>query len=126
MRETFKTGMGSYTFGKDSAAYVKLDKYGLDDISFKSSNSRDGLAVFSDIYYDKGWKAYIDGKETPIMKADYVLRAIKVPAGQHNITFEFKPKSFEQGQQIALGSSIALVLLCGAAVVTSLKKQQSA
>ena len=97
MRESFKTDVGSSAFGKDSAAYVKLAKYGLDDISFTSNNSKDGLAVFSDIYYSKGWKAFVDGKETPIMRADYVLRAIRIPAGPHNIEFHFHPDSFYTG-----------------------------
>ncbi len=112
IRAVFKSDMGNYAFGKDSAAYVKLDKYGLDDISFVSSNSKDGLAVFSDIYYAKGWKAFVDGKETAIMKADYVLRSIKIPAGNHKIEFHFHPESFYKGQKIAMVSSIMVILLC--------------
>jgi uncharacterized membrane protein YfhO len=115
--------MGNYTFGKDSASFVKLDKYGLDDISFKSSNSKDGLAVFSDIYYAKGWKAFVDGKETPIMKADYVLRAIKIPAGNHSIEFHFRPMSFYNGQKVAMASSLLLVGLCLWAFVPLFKKE---
>ena len=122
IRATFKNDMGNYSFGKDSSAYVKLDKYGLDDISFKSSNSKDGLAVFSDIYYAKGWKAYIDGKETPIMKADYVLRSIKIPAGNHNIEFHFRPESFYNGQKIAIGSSLLVILLCLGALYDWIRK----
>jgi Bacterial membrane protein YfhO len=121
MRSTFQNGFDNYKFGKDSASFVKLAQYGLDEISFTSNNSRDGLAVFSDIYYDKGWKAYIDGKETKIMKANYVLRALKIPAGAHSIKFEFKPDSFYKGKNIALVSSIVLVLLVLAAVYTGLQ-----
>ena len=125
MRATFKNDMGNYTFGKDSSAYVKLDKYGLDDISFKSSNSKDGLAVFSDMYYAKGWKALVDGKETPIMKVDYVMRAIKVPAGSHSIEFHFHPDSFYHGQKVAFISSILLILLgLGALAQVAMKKDK--
>lgn len=123
IRSKFQSAMGNYTFGKDSAAYVKLDRYGLDEISFVSSNSKDGLAVFSDIYYEKGWKAYVDGKETPIMKADYVLRSIKVPAGQHKIEFKFHPDSFYSVRPVAIGSSILIVILCIGALAMSGKKQ---
>ncbi len=126
LRETFKSEMGNYEFGKDSAAFVKLDKYGLDEISFKSNNSKAGLAVFSDIYYEKGWKAYVDGKETPIMKVDYVLRSIKVPAGAHNINFEFKPESFYNGKKIAMVSSIILILMALGAVAQAFRKQGGA
>ena len=125
VRTTFKNDLDNYTFGKDSAAYIKLDKYGLDDISFKTSNSKDGLAVFSDIYYAKGWKAFVDGKETPIVKADYVLRAIKIPAGSHSIEFHFRPESFYKGQKIALASSLLLILLCGGAIFQAFKKDNT-
>lgn len=122
MRNTFKDVLGNGAFGKDSSSYVKLDRYGLNDISYVSSNSKDGLAVFSDIYYDKGWKAYIDGKEAPIMKANYVLRAVKIPAGNHKIEFHFRPASFEKGVKIALVSNILLILLCLGAFYPLFKK----
>jgi len=112
MRATFKNDMGNYIFGKDSTATVKLSQYGLDDLSFRSGNSKDGLAVFSDIYYSKGWKAYVDGKETPIVKADYVLRAIKIPAGNHNIEFHFRPEGFYKTRKVELASSILITVLC--------------
>jgi hypothetical protein len=124
MRESFKADVGSSAFGKDSAAYVKLAKYGLDDISFTSNNSKDGLAVFSDIYYSKGWKAFVDGKETPIMRADYVLRAIRIPAGAHNIEFHFHPESFYTGQKIAMVSSILIILLVLGAFIPVMKKDK--
>jgi len=126
MRESFKADVGSSAFGKDSAAYVKLAKYGLDDISFTSNNSKGGLAVFSDIYYSKGWKAFVDGKETPIMRADYVLRAIRIPAGAHNIEFHFHPESFYTGQKIAMVSSILIILLVLGAFIPVMKKEKPA
>ncbi len=59
VRSSFKEQLNGYTFGKDSAAFVKLAKYGLNEISFTSSNSQNGFAVFSDIYYPRDWKAYV-------------------------------------------------------------------
>lgn len=125
IRDKFKGDIGNYTFGKDSAAYVKLARYGLDEISFTSNNSKDGLAVFSDIYYSKGWKAFVDGKETPIVKVDYVLRAIKVSAGTHNIEFKFHPASFYNGQKLALISSILIFGLCAAALYSVFRKDKT-
>src|SRR5690606_22552069 len=87
IRENWREQAGNNTLGKDSNAYVKLVEYGLNKISFESSNSSDGFAVFSDIYYPKGWKAYIDGKETPIVRTNYVLRGLQIPAGNHQIVF---------------------------------------
>jgi hypothetical protein len=112
------------TFVRDSAAYVRLSKYGLNDIHFESSNTQEGLAVFSDIYYDKGWKAYVDGKETPIMKVNYVLRALKLPAGNHKIDFEFKPATYYKSNNLAMISSILLYLLFGAALFMTYKNKQ--
>ncbi|MBE2290645.1 MAG: YfhO family protein [Chitinophagaceae bacterium] len=112
LRTRFKEMVGNASIGKDSSASIKLNKYGLDELSFTSTNSKEGIAVFSDIYYPKGWKAYVDDKETPIMRANYVLRAVKVPAGNHKIEFRFKPDSFYTGQKVAFVSSIVLVLLC--------------
>ena len=79
--------------------------------------------MFSDIYYAKGWKAFVDGKETPIMKADYVLRAIKIPAGNHKIEFHFRPASFYDGQKVALASSVLLILLIILAFVPLFRKE---
>jgi hypothetical protein len=123
VRATFKNELGSYTFGKGDGAYVKLAEYGLDDISFTSHNSKDGFAVFSDIYYPKGWKAYVDGKETPIVRANYVLRALKVPQGDHKIEFRFRPESFYNGKKVAVASSVLLILLCLGALYPLFKKQ---
>jgi len=66
-----------------------------DEINYTSSATKKQLAVFSEIYYDLGWKAYIDNQETPIVKTNYVLRAIVVPAGNHAIRFEFKPTTIK-------------------------------
>ncbi len=122
VRTTFKNELGSYTFGKDSAANVKLTQYGLDELSFASANSQNGFAVFSDIYYTKGWKAFVDGKETPIVRVNYVLRGIKVPAGEHKIAFRFHPESFYMGQKVAMASSIIIIGLIIAALMKAFKK----
>ncbi|MBA3828867.1 MAG: YfhO family protein [Taibaiella sp.] len=126
IRTSFRSNLDGYNFGKDSAAYIKLAPggYGLDDLTFNSSNTKDGFAVFSDIYYDKGWEAYVDGKQTPIVKANYVLRAIKVPEGQHKIEFHFRPKSYYTGSKIAMISSILVLGLCIGAIVQGIRKNK--
>lgn len=124
VRNSFVSTLGNSPIGKDPAASVRLTKYGLNDLHFQSNNSREGLAVFSDIYYDKGWKAYIDGKETPIIRANYVLRALRVPAGNHKIDFKFNPASFNQGNMIS-GITSAIVILLGiAALVFTFRRKE--
>ncbi len=122
IREPWKKELEGYQFGKDSNAAVTLTRYGLNDLAFTSTNSYNGLAVFSDIYYADGWKAYIDGKETPILRANYVLRAIKIPAGTHEIKFVFHPDSYYTGNRIALFSSLLLIGLCITVLVMAFKK----
>jgi hypothetical protein len=124
IRENWREQAGNNTLGKDSNAYVKLVEYGLNKISFESSNSSDGFAVFSDIYYPKGWKAYIDGKETPIVRTNYVLRGLQIPAGNHQIVFEFKPESYHTGRKIALVCSLLVVGLCVGGIVSSLRAKK--
>ncbi len=125
VRTSFKDQLSGYNFGKDSTSFVKLAQYGLDDLSFTSSNNKDGLAVFSDMYYNNGWEAYVDGKETPIIKANYVLRAIKIPAGQHKIEFHFRPKSYEHGNTIALISSLLIIAIAFGGIYQATKKQKT-
>lgn len=123
VRDNFKKDIGEFTPGKDSAAYVKLAKYGLNNISYKSKNSREGFAVFSDIYYPKEWKAFIDGKETPIVRTNYVLRGVKIPAGEHTIDFKFESESIKKGGIVAMISSLLLFGLAIAAIVAVFRKK---
>ena len=78
--------------------------------------------MFSDIYYAAGWKAYVDEKETPIVKANYVLRAIRIPAGAHHIVFKFHPDNFYKAKNVSLVASFLLILVCIAAFLPFGKK----
>lgn len=96
----------------DSSARIELVEYGLPHLKFRSKNTHEGLAVFSDIYYPAGWNAYIDDKPTAIYKANYLLRALKVPAGEHTIEFRFEPKTLKSAITMSgIGSVISLLLL---------------
>ena len=80
---------------------IKLTGYAPDVLTYKSQSSSDGTVVFSEIYYPYGWKAYIDGKPAEIFRANYLLRAMNIPAGQHDIRMEFRPDSIRKGNTIA-------------------------
>ena len=110
-------------FAKDSSATITLDSYKPNDLKYTSTNSKAGLAVFSEMYYEKGWKALVDGKETPIMRADYALRAIEVPAGKHSIEFKFDPQVVKTGSAITLASSIGMLLLLVGGIYFERKKK---
>jgi hypothetical protein len=95
----------------DASGKIKLDIYKPNYLKYTSENSGKGLAVFSEIYYEKGWNAYIDGKLTDHFLVDYVLRAMEVPAGKHTIEFKFEPQVIQTGSMITLISSIGMLFL---------------
>ena len=98
----------------DENAKIALVYNNNDELSYTSSATQKQLAVFSEVYYKLGWKAYIDNQETPIVKVNYVLRALVVPAGNHSIRFEFKPESIINAQKASTAASLLLwVLLIG-------------
>jgi hypothetical protein len=100
----------------DSSASIKLVKNLNDEIIYQSNASTNQFAVFSEIYYPKGWKAYVDDKETPIVKVDYAFRGVNLPAGNHTIKFEFAPSSYTLGNTLNLAAgiiSILSLLICG-------------
>jgi hypothetical protein len=113
----------STNFIKDSSASITLDSYKSNDLKYTSNNSNEGLAIFSEMYYEKGWKAFIDGKETSILRADYTLRAIIIPAGKHKIEFKFDPQVVKTGGTITLVSCIGMLFLLVGGLYLERKKQ---
>jgi len=116
--QRFASQIEGLKIGIDSASSIRLVKYEPNELDYHSKTSTEQLAVFSEIYYDKGWNAYIDGKLVSHLRANYVLRALRIPAGEHEVVFKFEPKAYFTGEKIALGSSsMVLVLLLGAVFV---------
>jgi uncharacterized membrane protein YfhO len=97
-----------FKFTKDKEASIELVDYKPNHLTYQTKTNSPQLAVFSEIYYDKGWNAYIDGKKVPHFRVDYVLRAMKVPKGNHKIEFVFEPKIWTLGTSISIISSIIL------------------
>jgi uncharacterized membrane protein YfhO len=102
-------------------ATIKLTEYKADELKYEYQAATPQLAVFSEIYYDKGWNAYIDGKLLPHVRADYVLRSMIAPAGKHNITFKFEPESYYQGEKLAMAGSILLYLFVALGIFLQFK-----
>ena len=107
----FKEYVPKQSFSKDSASSIQLVSYQPNELKYETSTSQDQLAVFSEIYYPHGWQAYIDGEEAPHFRANYVLRAMMLPAGEHTVTFKFEPEVVQTGSSIALASSLVLGIL---------------
>lgn len=91
--------------------------YAPNRLNYKVRSSQGGVAVFSEIYFPWGWTATIDGKEAPIGRANYVLRALRVPAGEHNIQFEFDPKSVKVTNSISIVSVVIIYIVCAGAIL---------
>ncbi len=110
-------------FGYDSLGEIKFIESEPARLKYESTSNANGLAVFSEIYYPKGWIATIDGKETPILRADYVLRALEIPAGKHTIEFRFEPKPYLVGNKITMASSWILLILVIGGLGFTVKKE---
>jgi len=105
---------------------IYLQDYKPNLLTYKSSSKEDRVVVFSEIYYPAGWNAFIDNRKVDYFRADYVLRAMNVPAGDHTITFRFEPSSFKVGNDVSLASSvILLLLLLGIAITPIIKKSKN-
>jgi hypothetical protein len=108
----------------DSLAIIKKEIYKPNYIKYTSNNVNAGVAVFSEVYYPKGWKATIDGKEATHFQADYVLRAMKIPAGKHTIEFKFEPQVIQTGGKISLVSFVGVLLLVVGGVYYESRKKK--
>ena len=112
----FESHVSGKTFARDSAAGINLASYHPNRLSYNYRASIEQLVVFSDIYYDKGWKSFVDGEEVPHFRVNYILRGMVLPAGEHTIDFKFEPKSYFAGKKIASASSYVMILLILAAI----------
>src|SRR5690606_34731390 len=116
IHEEFKPLLDESRLSLPENASIELTSYRPDHLIYDYSAPNDALAVFSEIWYDKGWKAYVDGRELPIVRANYVLRAVQLPGGNHQVELKFEPRSYHTGETISLIASIILLLGLGAVI----------
>jgi hypothetical protein len=99
---------------KQATGTVELSEYRPNRMTYNLSLDQPSLVVFSEVYYEGGWHATIDGEPAPILRANYILRALPVEAGEHTVEFSFVFEPFEKGEKISLmGSWLVLLLLLG-------------
>ncbi|HXB39643.1 MAG TPA: YfhO family protein [Bacteroidia bacterium] len=125
INEKYNADLAGFKPQYEAGATIQLKAYQANKLDYESNCKTPQLAVFSEIYYPKGWIATIDGKETPVVNADYVLRAMAVPAGKHNITFEFKPSVYFTGEKISMAGSILVLLLSFGGIFMAYRKQSA-
>jgi len=118
----FDVQLKGKSFVKDTASHIVLDSYAPNKLVYTSNTHQVQLAVFSEIYFADGWKATIDGVKVPHFRADYILRAMVVPAGKHTIVFTFEPALFKRSETIAVISAVFLYGLIVLALGFGVKK----
>lgn len=113
------------TLNPDTTAKIELTSYAPNHLIYKFNSATDQVAVFSEIYYDKGWKATINGKEVPYTRVNYLLRAMPLKAGNYEIDFRFDPQSYKTGNLVALLSSMILLAAIALLVFFYWRKKKS-
>ncbi|MES2827178.1 MAG: YfhO family protein [Bacteroidota bacterium] len=121
--ESFRNTLTGITNTAVGTNTIKLDSYHPDKLTYSYSSASPALAVFSEIWYTQGWNAYVDGDKIPYIRANYLLRAAKLPSGTHNIEFRFEPASYIVGDKISLIASAILLLLAGVIIFRTFSKQ---
>ncbi len=114
--EKFRSSLGN-ALPKVSGDTIYEISYAPNALIYKAKTGKGGIAVFSEIYFPWGWTATIDGKEAPIGRANYILRALRVPAGDHDIKFRFDPQSVRVTNGISIASVTGIYILCALAVI---------
>ena len=118
-KDVLKGATESY---KDSLSSIRLTSYAPNRLTYETNNAQDGIAVFSEIYYPDGWHVTIDGQPAKLARADYILRTMYVPAGQHTIEMRFDPTSLHVTEGIAYGALALLVIGIIVAVLIAKRK----
>ncbi|MEI7801540.1 MAG: YfhO family protein, partial [Bacteroidota bacterium] len=95
----------------DSSRNIKLVSYQPNNLVYESNSTTDAMVVFSEIYYSEGWDVFVDGKKSDYFRCNYVLRGMKLQAGKHKIEWKFEPASYYTGENVAMISSIVILLL---------------
>ncbi len=114
-------------FQGDGNGSISLTSYAPDEIQYAFSSSSEQFAVFSEIWYgpNKGWRAIIDGEEVDHVRVNYLLRGMKIPAGNHTIIFKFEPANYYTGETISLIFSMLIIMALIGYIVYSIRKTKS-
>ncbi len=111
------------SFNYSEEASIVLKSHQPNELHYKFSAPSNQFAVFSEMYYQPGWNAYLDGKSVDHVRADYVLRAMNIPAGEHEVVFKFEPQVIQTGSTITLVSSLLIGLILLGGIGYELKKR---
>ena len=122
--QRFADQVTGFTPQRDSLATITLTNYRPNKLTYQSKAATDQVALFSEVYYQPGWQATIDGKPVDHFRANWILRGMRVPAGEHEIVFEFRPEGYVLAANISAFSSCLILLLLLAGIGYSLYRQR--
>ena len=122
--QRFKPLVANENYTDDKSGKVELTEYQPNYLKYFFNAANEQFVVFSEVYYNEGWDASIDGKPVPHTRVNYMLRGLTVPAGEHTIEFRFEPKSYYTGNKISLASSILLILIFAGYVFSEFRKRR--
>jgi hypothetical protein len=120
----FADQLNGFQPSTDSSANIYFLEYKPNYLKYETEASTDQIAVFSEIYYANGWNAYVDGELHPHLRANYVLRSMRIPAGNHEVEFKFEPEVYATGEKISLAGSILLALFVIGGVVGDMRAKK--
>ncbi len=124
VNKKFEQDLQGLTLQPTTNARINMLSYKPNHLVYESESAVAGVAVFSEIYYPKGWNAYVDGQLTNHFGVNYVLRGMKIPAGKHKIEFKFEPQVYYTGERISLFGSIFTILAVVAGIVLTIRQQK--
>ena len=131
LNKEFEQKVGNYQITDSIVPQIELTEYQPNKLTYSFSGVSTGsttanyLVVFSEIWTEKGWKMTIDGQEQPLLRANYLLRAAMIPAGEHEIVMEYAPKAYKMGNTVSFASSLIMILgLIGALIYTFKPKKE--
>jgi hypothetical protein len=120
----FAEELKQFSPGEDKQSAVQVTHITPARIGYTIQRSKPGLMVMSEIYYPAGWKAFIDGEPAEHFRANYILRAMIVPEGLHQIEFVFDPESVKKGKSISLFAGLLSLIILGAGAFWLIKKNR--
>ncbi len=125
LNKEFLSKIPSQKIERDSTATIELFTHNPSHLVYEASTKTPQLALFSEVYYPEGWNVYINGKPAEYFRANYVLRAMVIPAGNNKIEFKFEPKVIQTGSTISLVSSLVFLLIVLSGLYFSFRKKEA-
>ncbi len=121
VNQEFSPLLSKLEAGDSSENRIELSAYQPNKLNYTANMQTAGLVVFSEIWYTKGWKAYVNGTEQPLIRANYALRALVLPKGESTVEMRFEPRVWVVGEKVSFAASLILLLLAAAAIIHEIK-----